>query len=446
MVSPVQTQTVFTVSGEPISWQQFLADIDAYQTKLAHLPPAQDVVLFHENCYAFAVRLFALANQGHRIILPPNGQPDTLNELAKITPFFSGATANTALQGVTYLDKLALGKVKPTTQLCWPTQGELVFFTSGSSGQAKQVVKPWRVINHELQQLQHTFTLKAHSRFIASVSHQHIYGLLFKLLWPLKAGYISELTQFSYPEHLAAQLKAQFPWVIISSPAQLSRLVQDNVLTNKAPHIHWLFSSGGPLLDEHAMCLYQQLAVAATQVYGSTETGGIAYRQVKKEVVPWQPFADITLSCDETGRLMLNSPLVAQPDYPLDDAGKVLKNGYFYLTGRLDRTIKMAEKRLNLDALEQRLSQHPWVNEGKVFLLNQAQPRLAAVVALSPAGFAYLQDASKHQLNQQLRNWLLGEFEAVCLPRKWRYVAQLPYNSLGKLPLHQLEKLFVNAD
>ena len=39
-------------------------------------------------------------------------------------------------------------------------------------------------------------------------------------------------------------------------------------------------------------------------------------------------------------------------EFPLDDRALIHKNGQFKLLGRIDRTIKIEEKRLNLDELE----------------------------------------------------------------------------------------------
>ena len=47
------------------------------------------------------------------------------------------------------------------------------------------------------------------------------------------------------------------------------------------------------------------------------------------------------------------------------------------------------------------------------------------------------------QLSDALKQWLLYEFEAVCVPRKWRYLDELPYTPEGKLLLKELEQYFV---
>ena len=284
--------------------------------------------------------------------------------------------------------------------------------------------------------------------FIASVSHQHIYGLLFRLLWPLSTGHVVDTDLLHYPEHIAAKLKGAKQVVLISSPAQLKRLRADNVLIEQKSHLQWIFSSGGPLANEDAVSLFSQLNKPITQVFGSTETGGIAYRQVTslENVSSWQPFSGIKMSVGTNDRLLLNSPLVNHKDYPLDDRGLVLKSGQFKLLGRLDRIIKLEEKRLSLDELEHHLASSEWVNDVKVIVLPGARQVIGAVVVLSQQGVKYLQSESKLATNKLLKEHALTRFERICTPKKWRFIEQLPYNSQAKLNLKALEHLFDKVD
>jgi len=67
---------------------------------------------------------------------------------------------------------------------------------------------------------------------------------------------------------------------------------------------------------------------------------------------------------------------------------------------------------------------------------------LAAVVELTAEGLAILTAQNKKSLNDSFKQHLLGEFERICLPKKWRYPAQMPFNTQGKLVIKELEKLF----
>nr|WP_231617967.1 AMP-binding protein [Pseudoalteromonas sp. NZS127] len=393
----------------------------------------------------------ALTLRGCTVILPPNGQPETLKALLQQTPCFLGDSELVEPLGIDFINIENLPEQPgffPLAQLVWPKEGNLVFYTSGSTGKAKPIVKSWQTINKELSILSSSYALKCMPMFIASVSHQHIYGLLFRLLWPLSTGHVVDTDLLHYPEHIAAKLKGAKQVVLISSPAQLKRLRADNVLIEQKSHLQWIFSSGGPLANEDAVSLFSQLNKPITQVFGSTETGGIAYRQVTslENVSSWQPFSGIKMSVGTNDRLLLNSPLVNHKDYPLDDRGLVLKSGQFKLLGRLDRIIKLEEKRLSLDELEHHLASSEWVNDVKVIVLPGARQVIGAVVVLSQQGVKYLQSESKLATNKLLKEHALTRFERICTPKKWRFIEQLPYNSQAKLNLKALEHLFDKVD
>ena len=65
-----------------------------------------------------------------------------------------------------------------------------VLFTSGSTGAGRRVEKAVRHLEDEVAVLEQQFgaQLARDTRFLATVAPQHLYGLLFRVLWPLAAG------------------------------------------------------------------------------------------------------------------------------------------------------------------------------------------------------------------------------------------------------------------
>ena len=450
-VRPIQfdEKAAFFVDQRLITQSEFIADVTHFQSQLQQLKPASQVVLFHPDTYQFAVRLFALATRGHTVILPPNGQPETLQIFLQQSAIFCGDDSHLLFtDGLLNIENQPAIVNPSSVELTWPSEAMVVFYTSGSSGQSKPIVKSWHVLNRELMVLSSSFQLLGRLTFISTVSHQHIYGLLFRLLWPLANGHIIDSAQLQYPEHIAQKLQSCPQAVLVSSPAQLARLCNDNVLVTQRASLQWLFSSGGPLNNEHAQTLYQQLKRPITQVYGSTETGGIAYRQVLDASIntPWQPFSGNHLAVDEQGRMLLNSYILQQKNVSLDDSATLLSNGQFHLLGRLDRTIKIEEKRLNLDELEAQLIKHEWVQEAKLIVVPAKRVQIGALVVLNAVGQQHLDSQGKLATNRLLNNFLSNRFERVCLPRKWRYIQALPYNSQAKLHIKTMEQYFAKPE
>jgi acyl-coenzyme A synthetase/AMP-(fatty) acid ligase len=129
----------------------------------------------------------------------------------------------------------------------------------------------------------------------------------------------------------------------------------------------------------------------------------------------------------------------------MDDAISLLGDGRFRLEGRLDRIIKLEGKRLALQEMERRLEGHPWVASAAVVPL-PAIYRLGAVVVPTLAGQSALKTYGQRETKQSLRNHLKDAFESVLLPRRFRFVTELPVSDRGKITHHELESLFESDD
>ncbi|HAY92781.1 AMP-binding protein, partial [Shewanella sp.] len=330
----------------------------------------------------------------------------------------------------------------------WPASeaiGELVLFTSGSSGEPKAIRKTLQQLDVEVSVLEHTFAEHLpHCSVVSTVSHQHIYGLLFKILWPLAASrpFLSE--QIEYPETLSYYTALLPNLCLISSPAQLSRLPKalEHERQLRSPSL--VFSSGGPLSFAAAQGISQCYGHLPIEIFGSTETGGIAYRRQHEADEPWQVFDRISIDQDPSdGALLLKSPYLADDEWlRCEDKIEQTENGQFRLKGRLDRIVKIEEKRLSLAQMETLLCSHAYVEQAALVVLPQFKSQLGAVVTLSALGRSVHQEQGKLSINNALKAHLLTQFERVTLPRRWRYPDILPLNTQGKRVTAQLVELF----
>ncbi|QBG37016.1 AMP-binding protein [Litorilituus sediminis] len=412
-------------------------------------------LLFVEDSYQFSLLFFALIAAKKQLILPPNGQPLQVKQCMAHADIFIGDLDGEADTDLDYprfdIEQLAGIDMTSHDELSFDLHSKISFFTSGSSGQAKAIEKSFGQLVTEVEQLEQTFTAHFADNCIvmATVSHQHIYGLLFKLLWPLWAGRDLYLKTFAYPEHLVHQVK-QTPNAsicLISSPAYYHRLLADNVLADIKSQLSVLFSSGGPLNAQAAIDLQQSLGITPIEVYGSTETGGIAWRQrqsIDDDI--WQVFSAIQCHNDDSEqRLSILSPYVDSAHwYRTDDRVELLDKQRFKLLGRADRIVKIEEKRCSLDEIGLRLVEHSFVEQAYVLVVGDADKRrtLAAVVELTEAGQEALATSVKFKFDRLLKAHLKQYFEAIVIPRKFRYLTQLPFNSQGKLNKKHLETLF----
>jgi len=318
-------------------------------------------------------------------------------------------------------------------------QCQLSLCTSGSSGEPKRIDKHLRQLANEVYALEQLWSDNlGNACLIGSVATQHIYGLLFRVLWPLCAGRSFLRTQLPFPEDIqrASREHREFAWV--TSPALLKRM-GDNLDWTALSAVKKVFSSGGPLPCDAAEHLQRRLGQRPAEILGSSETGGIAWRQNDPL---WQPFAGVQLSQDDHGALRIASPyLPAGHVEQGSDAVEFADDGRFRLLGRVDRIVKLEEKRISLPMLERALIDHAWVSEARLGVVQGNRASLGALVVLSGDGVEALRNQGRRALTQALREHLAGHCEALALPRRWRLLAQLPLNAQGKLPQADVDRL-----
>ncbi len=311
--------------------------------------------------------------------------------------------------------------------------------TSGSSGEPKRIDKQLRQLAIEVQVLEDLWGADlGPACIIGSVATQHIYGLLFRVLWPLCAGRPFVRRQLPFPEDLqrASREHPAFAWV--ASPALLKRM-GDNLDWPAMSQVRRVFSSGGELSASAAEALHQRLGQWPAEILGSSETGGIAWRQGDSL---WQPFAGIHLSQNDEGALRIESPYLPEGHVEQSaDAVAFDEQGRFRLLGRMDRIVKLEEKRIALPMLEQALAEHPWVEDSRLGMIQERRAFLGALVQLSAAGLHALRNQGRRSVTEALRSHLSQHCEALALPRRWRLLRQLPYTAQGKLPQATVDAL-----
>ncbi|CAE6686050.1 D-alanine--D-alanyl carrier protein ligase [Paraburkholderia aspalathi] len=395
---------------------------------------ARRYALCIDDPFDFACALFALFACGKEPVIPANATPGYLADLADA---YDAVLTDADLPlGVRDADADALHTIDP--------QAPLTLYTSGSSGAPKPIRKTLAQFNAEVHTLEKQWgALVGDATMLASVPHHHIYGLLFRVLWPLAAGRAFDRAISIEPVHLQAQIEQCGATVVVSTPAQLSRWPALPGFAALTPAPRAFFSSGGPLALEAAQEYAAAYGAAPLEIYGSTETGGIAWRR-QDQTDAWQPVVGIEVRRDEDGALNVRSPHLDHTGWHrTDDKIAFDADGRFRLQGRLDRVLKLDGKRVSLPELEARLALHPYVAQAAIVPLEGAsRERVGAVVALTEAGCEALRDEGRVQLARTLRRHLAAYFDVVVLPRHWRFRLTLPFDARGKLPVAAVAAAF----
>lgn len=377
----------------------------------------------------FLVRLFALLHAGKEVVVPPNFQAGTITSMQ---PAFTDNAST-----------VSPASDAPLLQPLDSEQCHIHLYTSGTTGNPKIISKTLAQFEREIAILEQLWGKQlSNTSVIASVPHHHIYGLLFRLLWPLASGRIFDCMTDTLPDHVLQRSALLGNCTLVSSPALLSRLPELMPLHALSPQVRLVFSSGGPLNHAIAERYVNEYGQAPVEILGSTETGGIAWRQQDQDAA-WTGFPGMEIAQDQDGAMLLRSPILANTvPIRLEDAIIIAPDQRFTLQGRLDRIVKLEEKRLSLPAMERMLDSHPWVHQSAAIVVQHQRQTIGAVIVLDPAYQHEWQAYGKSGLVNQLRQYLAQHYDTVLLPRYWRFVNALPLNERGKLSLDAITHLF----
>jgi len=414
--------------ADTLDFSAFLARVGSIAVHLSE-PPAQRYALCIDDPFNFACALFALFACGKEAVIPAHAAPGYLADLSNAyDAVLTDADMPARVSSSEYLGYSA--SIDP--------HAPLTLYTSGSSGTPKPIRKTLAQFNAEVHTLETQWgTLVGDATVLGSVPHHHIYGLLFRVFWPIATGRAFDRALSMEPQHLQARI-AQCGTgspVVVSTPAQLSRWPELDGFTRLSPPPRVFFSSGGPLAADAASKYAAAFGSAPVEIYGSTETGGIAWRR-QDQTDAWQALNGVEVQRGDDGALNLRSPHLGHGDWHrTDDTVAFDTDGRFRLQGRLDRVTKLDGKRVSLPELESRLGLHPYVAQAAVVLLEgMSRERVGAVVALTVAGSEALLERGRVALARILRRHLAAYFDIVVLPRFWRFRFALPFDARGKLP------------
>jgi len=199
------------------------------------------------------------------------------------------------------------------------------------------------------------------------------------------------------------------------------------------------FSSAGALDKADADSFYEKTGVAVNEIYGSTETGGIASRRSALNEMVLTPFDNLKFRIDE-GLLKVKSDFIS-PDLPKDADGffttfdRVRPEGDgFFLLGRADDIIKVAGKRVDLAEIREKIKGLDGVADAKVFSIQSESGRQNEIAAIVVTGLG----------EPELRSAISRVLEPHCVPRHVKTVRRLPSLPTGKIDREYLEKIFLS--
>ena len=289
-------------------------------------------------------------------------------------------------------------------------------FTSGSTSMPKMVKKNFFNLEEEAKSLSQQFTFEKNELFYSTTIMAHMFGLIFQFILPMYMGNIINTEKVEFPE----QITDSAPYILISSPSFLEKMAKYNVGFNVLPKK--IFTAGDKLKEN----VYQFFKTKSDiiEIYGSTEVGTIAYRN---DFCNFKCVNGVIFYISDDGCIVVKSDFFIEDEMKIGDIAEKLSDTEFILKGRSDRIVKIKEKRISLEEIENILKQKAAVIDAYCF---KYQDVLACAIVTS--------DSS---LNEKiLKEYLLKYSEIV--PKKWRFIDEVPKTKSGKTDRVAIEQIF----
>ena len=289
----------------------------------------------------------------------------------------------------------------------------VTFSTSGTTGRPKRCTHTLADLQAEVGYFAGRFGDRR--RVMAFVPAHHIYGFLFTALLPdaLDAEYLdtkdaSEALSASRPGDLIVAFPERWSWI-----ERVVRRFDTNVLG---------VTSTAPCPCDLIEALVGAGLAGMTEVYGSSETAGIATRcwpETAYRLLPRWSFAEAggcAVLVDAAGRS------AAFPD-TIERIGA----DAFVPSGRVDGAVQVGGINVHPETIAAALRTRPGVAEAAVRLMRPEEgSRLKAFIV---ADGSVAQDL----LHDALTGWLGETMSAAARPVELRFGMRLPRNALGKL-------------
>jgi amino acid adenylation domain-containing protein len=465
-------QQIAVIDGDvSLSYTRFVDLVDATADALrAHAGPGDVVACLGPRSRFTAALFLALESIGALYLpLDPAWPPSRIDEVLAI----SGYTALVDYTDPQRDEPTVTPGDRPIRHA--DDQARYIIYTSGTTGRPKGAVVAAPGMRNHLWAKVADLDLTARDR-VAFTAPLAFDISIWQMITPLIIGatvVVANDEQVLFPKRLYRLITGHRVTVVELVPTAIGTLLDSAERQAERPllpELRWLISTGEelrPTLAERALNLLP--AARLLNAYGPTEcSDDVTHHVVTRDDVRLtrlpvgRPIGNAKIYClrhsDEddcwwpvepgqpgelfvggvpvglgylndttaTGRAFFRDPIdPASPTgrlYRTGDLGRIEGDVIHYL-GRIDRQVKVAGVRMELDEIEARLSAHPAVRQCAVVLVEEDdRPRLVAHCVLGAP-------VETDELEEFLQSWL----PANLVPRRWRLHDDLPTTPHGKI-------------
>ncbi len=306
---------------------------------------------------------------------------------------------------------------------------QFIYYTSGTTGHPVAALKTKENLQQEVEMLSELLKKYNIKKVLVTVPFIHLYGTLFGLLFPLHNNIDIVIKEHFLPFDLMDLIDPYT--MVVTTPLYIKAL---NKLQSSKDISNALFVSSTASLDSDSIKTFNKHYNAdILQIFGSTETGGIAYKINATE--EWTPFPMVEVQSDTAGLMSVSSPFIS-PTLFTDSFNKthskiqtfdyIEEHGNtFVLIGRSNKIFKLAGKRYSTLAIEDILEAQNGISRALVFVdIEKSSLRGEYLDITLESTIEYSAANIKKLLREKLSN--------LKFPIHLNIVDKIPVNKIGK--------------
>jgi acyl-coenzyme A synthetase/AMP-(fatty) acid ligase len=309
----------------------------------------------------------------------------------------------------------------------------LVKVTSGSSGEPRGLGASHAQMEADGRQICRSMGIRPGDTNLAAIPLGYSYGLGNLVLPLLLQGTRIVFGSSPLPHAIASDAGRYRPTVFPAVPSILRALAASELSPRSLSSLRLVISAGSPIAPEVCRDFASRFRIRIHGFYGTSETGGIAFDRTGEATLLGRsvgtPLAGVRVRPITGGRITISGGAVlGRGRFSPADRARLNARGELVLTGRTDRVVKVAGRRVDLAEVEASLRVLPGIREAFAHVGTGADAPLAAAVATElPAA--------------EVRRLLRARVASWKIPSRIVTLAQFPTSSRGKPDARRLRQL-----
>lgn len=459
----------------------------SHEMKKLNINKRDEVLIFLPNSFEFAISVFSTFNIGAVVILADTKYNDELltifdennikliitdNEnLDKVKKYAKEKLYNKnkySLITLEYkddiksieLNQISLMNDEVVTSICTEKslqdncyifeenvydEKALILYSSGSVGRPKGIINTHKTLCNALINYKETINISPKDVFVGVTPFFHSYCFGSCFLCALSSGAKIVLQKKFIPRKILRLIKDEKCTIFQGVPF-MYKLISEHY-TKESDNIETLrfcVSAGGPLSRMIAEEFYKKTSKIIHQEYGSTETGTMAlncFDDFEKNIISVGKSLQnvnvrlVNLDENNIGEIEIKSEGMAigylnkQPFerswYSTGDLGKIDKDGFIYIVGRIKKLISISGLKINPTEVEQVLEIHPYVDQ--VLVKGEEDEEYGEIVK------AIVKRNNPNLSKEELKEFCKSKLATYKIPRRIEWTERFEKTSLGKI-------------